>query len=384
MSCSAPVDCSNDIKKPVVYAAIELSGKTWLVAIHTPVAEKISLHSLSGGQPTELLALFTRVRERVEAQCGTSVEVVCCYEAGYDGFWLQRLLTSHGIATHVVDPASIQVNRRARRAKTDRLDAQSILRVLMAYCRGEPQVCSMVRVPSPEQEDAKRSHRERQRLVQERIQHVNRIKGLLASQGIRNFDPVRPGWPDRLAALRGGDGRALTPRLGAEVRRECQRLHLVLDMITTVEAERDADLDPAEQTQATSNIGLLQKLKGIGPAFASVLYREVFYRDFANRRQVASYVGLTPSPYQSGRVDHDQGISKAGNPRARTTALELAWMWVRHQPHSALTQWFQQRVGSIKGRIRRIMIIALARKLIVALWRYLETGLVPTGALTKS
>ena len=349
------------------------------------MADKISLHSLAAGEVAGLLALFTRMRERAEAQCGTSVEVVCCYEAGYDGFWLQRLLAGHGIQTHVVDPASIQVNRRARRAKTDRLDAQSILRVLMAHHRGEPQVCSMVRVPTPEQEDAKRPHRERQRLIQERIRHVNRIKGLLATQGIRDFDPVRPDWQDRLAALRGADGTAPARHLAAEVRRECQRLHLVLDMIRTVEKERDACSEPAgRQPGGERNIDLLQKLKGVGPAFASVLYREVFYRDFANGREVASYVGLTPSPYRSGRLDHDQGISKAGNARARTTAIELAWMWVRHQPDSALTPWFRQRVGAIKGRIRRIMIIALARKLIIALWRYLETGLVPSGAVSKS
>ena len=177
MSYIAPGSSVDAPRKPVIYAAIELSGKTWLIAVHSPVVDKISLHSLAAGQVTELLALFTRMQERTEAQCGTSVEVVCCYEAGYDGFWLQRLLTGHNIQTHVVDPASIQVNRRARRAKTDRLDAQSILRVLMAHHRGEPQVCSMVRVPTPEEEDAKRPHRERERLIGERIRHVNRIHG---------------------------------------------------------------------------------------------------------------------------------------------------------------------------------------------------------------
>jgi transposase len=323
MMCSARMDWSNSIKKPIVYAAIELSGKTWLVAIHSPVAEKISLHSLSGGQTTELLALFTRVRERAEAQCGSAVKLVCCYQAGYDGLWLQRWLTAQGIEAHVVDPASIQVNRRARRAKTDRRDAQSILRVRMADDHGESQVCSMVHAPTREQDEAKRPHRERQRLIQERIRHINPIKGLLATQGLRDFNPVRPDWQEQLGGLRGGDGTARAPHLGAEGRRECQRLHLVLDMIKTVEAERDASLEPAPQPQAERQIGLLQKLTGIGPAFASVLYREVFYRDFANRRQVASYVGLTPSPDQSGRVDHDQGISKAGNPRARTTALDV-------------------------------------------------------------
>lgn len=362
--------------------ALELSKKTWLVAVNAPQRDKISLHRLEGGDIEGLLALIARLRRPAEAALGRPVRVIACYEAGYDGFWLQRRLAAEGILTHVIDPASLQVNRRARRAKTDRLDAQALLRALLAHERGEPQVMSVVHVPSPEDEDARRQTRERETLIQARVGHVNRIKGLLMTQGIRDVDPTRPDFAAQLAALRSGDGRALLPCLRAELARESRRLHLVLEMLGELEREIAARVGRAAEAGA-ERIQLLQKLKGVGPVGASGLAREVFYRDFQNRRQLGQYLGLTPSPWQSGATCREQGIAKAGNPRARRLAIELAWLWQRHQPDSALSVWFHARVGSAKGAVRRIAIVALARKLVVALWRYVVAGIIPEGALLK-
>jgi transposase len=238
----------------------------------------------------------------------------------------------------------------------------------------------MVRVPSPEEEDRRRRGRERERLVKERVQHLGRVKGLLMTQGVRDFQPARRGWRDRLEALRTGDGRPLPDCLKAEIARECRRLALVDEMLDELERERDAASDGKAPQQAA----LLTKLRGIGPTSAHLLAGEVFHRDFANRRQVAAYLGLEPSPWQSGQVDQDQGISKAGNRRARRVAIELAWLWLQYQPDSGLSRWFKDRVGAARGRVRRIMLVALARKLIVALWRYLASGVVPEGASMRA
>jgi transposase len=366
--------------------AIELSKKSWDVLVCSPEAAKLSRYRSPAGDGASLLTLIERLRTKAEARLGKPVEIVSCYEAGYDGFWLHRLLIAHGIDNKVFDPASLQVNRRARPAKTDRIDGERLLRALLAYLRGEPRVISVVRVPSIADEDARRLHRERDRLVAERVQHVNRIKGLCATQGIYDFEPLRRNRWERLEGLRTGDGRILPVRLKAEIEREIKRLELVLTMINTIEKERDAILDETKAAHHpnAAKIKALAKLKGIAAEFSSVLVGEVLYKSFDNRRQVASYVGLAPSPFASGAMQRDQGISKAGNPKARTSAIELAWMWLRHQPASALSVWFRERVGSLKGRPRRIAIVALARKLLVALWRYLESGLLPEGAVLKA
>ena len=366
-----------------LFLALELSKATWLVALHAPDRDRISQHRLSGGDYEGLLALIGKMRARAEAELGRPVRVVSCYEAGYDGFWLHRLLCERGIDNHVLDAASLLVDRRARRAKTDRLDAAGLLRTLMALCRGERQVCRVVRVPSREEEDLRRQHRERERLVTEKGQHTARIKGLLMTQGIRAFEPGRRDWRERLAALRTAEGHVLPACLTAEIERECRRLWLVIEMLAAVEDEIASRLQSASEPGA-EQIRRLMALTGIGPVSAGVLVREVFYRDFVNRREVAHYLGLTPSPWRSGRVRRDQGISKAGNPRARRIAIELAWLWLQYQPGSALANWFRTRVGAVKGRIRRLMVVALARKLIVALWRYLVDGLVPEGAVLKT
>jgi transposase len=368
-----------------IFLALELSRSSWLVASHTPAADKISRHKLAAGDIDGLLALIERLRTRVEQKTGQPVQVISCYEAGYDGFWLDRKLKAEGVINYVMDPASIQVDRRARRVKTDAVDADALLRALMAFCRGERKVCSMVRVPTRDEEDAKRLSREREQLIKERVRHVNRIKGLCATQGIYDYQPLKANRLERLDELRTGDGNPLPDRLKNEIRRQLERLKLLLELIGTVEAERDAVVKADKPaSEADRRIRALAKLKGIGPEIATVLYNEVFYRQFANRRDVAAYVGLTPSLFASGDLRHDQGISKAGNPRARATMVELAWLWVRHQSGSDLTGWFLTRVSGIKGRIKRIAIVALARKVLVALWRYLETGLVPTEAMLKA
>ena len=237
----------------------------------------------------------------------------------------------------------------------------------------------MVRVPTTDEEDAKRQHREREHLVQEKVRIENRIEALLATQGIRKRPSLRT-WARDLDALRTGDGRPVPPHLRAELDRLRRRLVLTLEMIREVEAERAAALAASEEAEATRKVRALGRIGGIGETFATVLTREVLYRSFANRRQLASYVGLAPMPHQSGGMDRDRRISRAGNPRARTMIIQLAWLWLRYQPESALARWFRERVGSLQGRTRRIAIVAMARKLLIALWRYTETGIVPEGA----
>jgi transposase len=367
-----------------VFVAIEVSKRDWLIAGHTPCDGRTSRHKCRGGDVPALLRVIDRLRQREARAARRPVRAICVHEAGYEGFWLHRQLVAAGIESHVIDATSLQVDRRARRAKTDAIDVDGLLRALIAYIGGERGRCRMVRVPSVAEEDAKRTHRERKRLVKERTGHINRIKALLALQGITDYEPIKAGRRQRLHALVSRDGEPLPPRLRRELSRELDRLELVLEQLAEVEAERDAMVpDQAACDQAITMIAQLVRLRGIGPETATILAREVFYRDFANRKAVASYAGLTPSPYISGTLQRDQGISKAGNRLVRTAMIELAWLWLRHQPNSALSQWFCDRVGSTKGRLRRIAVVALARKLLVALWRFVTTGLIPTGATMK-
>src|SRR5213595_132435 len=367
-----------------IFVAIELSQRSWLVTMHCPDRDKISHHKLEGGDHAGLLALVDRMRERAARALGGVPAVVSCYEAGYDGFWLHRLLLAAKITSYVFDPASIAVDQRARRVKTDRIDGEKMLRTLMAYLRGEPRVVRIVRVPTPEQEDARRASRERDRLVKEQTAHTTRIKALLRLLGMAMGNPRRRDWLSWLATQRDWQGQAVPPRMLGEIRHEHARLMLVRERLDELmQASAAADPAPAA-VQMTERSELLLRLKCLGPAFATTLASEVFYKDFRNRREVASYFGLTPSPWQSGGTDRDQGISKAGNPRARCAAIEMAWLWVRHQPDSKLTQDYRPRTLNASKRIKRIAIVALARKLIVALWRYLTTGLVPEGAMLKA
>ena len=366
-----------------ILVALELSNSLWLVGTRLPGASKSRMHRISAGDTAALLTLLDGLRSRLPATSRHSASIACCFEAGRDGFWLHRLLTANGISTCVVEPASIPVNRRAKRAKTARIDAEGLLRVLAAHLAGDGQICSMVRVPTPDEEDSKRVHREREYLVQERTRIENRMLALLATQGIRSWPSLR-NWERDLAALETGDGRKLPPRLRAEVNRLRRRLGLVLDLLRELDAERSEGLAAAPNDAVASKDMALRSIHGIGDNFAAVLAHEVFYRFFGNRKQLASYVGLAPMPHQSGDVDRDRRIGRAGNARARKTLVQLAWLWLRHQPGSDLSAWFRQRVGTLQGRTRRITIVAVARKSLIALWRFTETGEMPAGSALRA
>jgi transposase len=367
-----------------IYLSLELSKARWQVGVVVPGSPKMSRHHLSGGDTAALSALLRRARCKASDRGAARVRIVSCYEAGYDGFWLHRWLERQGVENHVLDPASIEVNRRKRRVKTDRIDVEKLMRVLLAHCRGEPRVCSVAHVPSAAEEDDKRRHRERERLIKERGAHLNRIKALLHAQGIRDANPLARRFLPQLTERRTGDDRSLPPLLLGEIAREHARLLLLVEQIAAVEAAINTNLRTAIPGAAAAKAAQLMRLKSIGQTIAQVLAHEVYYRAFDNRRQVGNFLGLTGTPFDSGAQRREQGISKAGNRRARTTLIELAWLWLKHQPQSELARWFKQRVGDQKGRVRKIAIVALARKLAIALWRYLETGLVPTGAVLKS
>ena len=365
-----------------VHLVFELSKAKWKLGVMLPGSEKMSCYTIAGGDLAALTARLAYAQAKA-ARCGKPVRIVSCYEAGFDGHWLHRWLTNQGVINHEIDPASIQVNRRARRVKTDRIDLEHLMRTLLAYLRGEPRVCSVVHVPTVEDEDRKRRNRERDYLIDERTAHTNRIKGLLHAQGVRDVMPMKPGFIDRLENLRTGDGRPLPQKLKEEIVREHERLCLLNRQLQAIEGNSRAELRAAQPGSREAKTVMLAKLKGIGMVGGQGLVNEVFYRSFDNRRQVGSYSGLTGTPYNSGASERDQGISKAGNSRARELAIELAWLWLRHQPGSELSRWFHQRVRDLKGRPRRVAIVAVARKLMVALWRYLETGVVPTGAVLR-
>lgn len=366
-----------------VHVLFELSKAKWLLGVLLPTSQKMSRYTIAGG---DLAALSLRLADwrAKAARSGKPVRILACYEAGLDGHWLHRWLTEQGVTCYEVDPSSIEVPRRARRAKTDRIDLETLRRAFLAYLRNEPRACSMVHVPSVEEEDRKRRTRERERLKKERTAHSNRIKALLFGQGIRDVTPLKPGFVASLEQMRTGEGRVLPPQLKEEIIRQHERLCLVDKQLRALEAKSTAELRVAAPNSTAAKIRQLINLRSIGVVGAQELVNEVFYRSFANRRQVGSCFGLTGTPYDSGNSRREQGISKAGNRRGRKVAIQLAWLWRRHQPDSELSRWFRARVGNQKGRIRRIAIVALARKLMVALWRYLTTGLVPSGAVLRS
>jgi len=358
-----------------IFVSLELSRSTWLVTSLSPgKGEKMSKHGVEAGDLADLLKLFAELKCKAQGRTGEIYPIITIQEAGLDGFWLHRALQQEGVESHVVDPASIAMPRRRRRAKTDRLDGETLLRTLLAYKRGEPRVCAMVVAPTPEEEDRRRLCRDRKTLIAER---------LLFAQGTFDYVPLRRDRRKRLEALRTGDGHPLLPHLKAQIVRELDRLELLLNQIAAVEREQDALLAasrPAGEKTASDPSAMLLNLNGLGPNFAAVLWSEVFWRQFANRRQVASYAGLAATPWRSGGIEREQGVSKAGNPRLRTTMIQLAWLWVRHQPQSALTQWF--KANSVRGKKRTI--VALARKLLVALWKYVTAGVVIEGAVMKT
>jgi transposase len=369
-----------------IFVSLELSRSTWLVTSLSPGGgDRMSRHAVPGGDLAALLARLAHLQDKAQARTGRRFPVVAIQEAGLDGFWIHRALQKEGVESHVVDPASIAVQRRHRRAKTDRIDGEALVRALLAYKRGEPRVCAMVRVPTPEEEDRRRLCRELKSLVGERVRHANRLKGLFFAQGITDYEPRRRDRRERLEELRTGDGRPLPAHLKALALREIEVLELLNRQIDAVKAERNALL-AAEQAADTApgRAAMLLRLKGVGPGIAGALWSEGLFRHFDNRRQVAAYAGLVPTPWQSGTIDHERGVSKAGNPRLRAMMVELAWLWLRHQPDSALSRWFHERVRHNGGRLKKTTIVALARKLLVALWKHVTAGVVIEGAVMKS
>jgi transposase len=356
-----------------LFLAFELSAKTWKLAFGRDLTAP-RVRTIAAGDMAALVAEVQKSKERLGLE--PESVVLCCYEAGRDGFWLHRWLVGHGFENLVVDPSSIEVERRKRRRKTDRLDAIKLLVRLVRHAWGE-KVWSVVRVPTPEMEDRRRSIRERERLIREQSQHQARVRGLLATQGIR-VERLR----DALGAARACDGQPLPPRLADEIRRELARLEIVARQLTEVEKvlENEASVADAVGRQAK----MLTQLKSVGLVASRVLALEFLWRDFRNAKEVGAAAGLTGTPHQSGDMAHEQGVSKAGNRRVRAVIIEITWLWLRYQPHSALSRWFQARFGQAQGRMRRIGVVALARRLLVALWRYATQGVVPDGAMLKT
>ena len=367
-----------------IIGALELSEKKWVLAVQLPGVDRHSRHVLDACG--ERLVSFV---ERLKARCASAgrkiARVILTHEAGRDGFWLARFLARRGIEVHVMQPSSLPVDRRARRAKTDMIDAEMLLRTLMAWLRGEPRVCSMVPIPSEADEEARRAHREREDLTRERRSIVNKIDGILATLGVKGYKALRRDRREQLKCARQPGGDPIPQKAKARIERLLDQLDLVLKLIDQVESARDAVLKKdAPADEAERMIRSLTDLRSIGPDVATLLVREAFVRQFRNRRALAGYVGLGGTPFSSGGSERDQGIGKDGNRRVRAAMVELAWMWLRWQPESALSVWFRARVGAMGGRIRKIMIVALARKLLVALWRYVTDGVVPHGAKLKA
>jgi transposase len=365
----------------VLYLSFELGRKEWKLAFTVGRGEKPRLRTLAAGDLRGLDQEIERARQRWGVPEGA--RVVSCYEAGRDGFWLHRCLLSRGVSNLVVDSSSIEVNRRSRRAKTDRLDAQKLLTMLIRHDLGEEdRVWSVVHVPSVEQEADRQLHRDWDVLKKERTLHRNRIQSLLACQGITL--KLGSDFAERLESLVLRDGSALPSPLRERLKREWKRLELVESQIRELTRQKEEAV-AAASSPSLQQIAQLATLKGIGLTSAWVFVSEFFgWRKFRNRREVGALAGLAPMPYQSGSSDHEQGISKAGNSRLRTMAIEIAWSWLRWQPQSQLSLWFRERYGPGSRRSRRVGIVALARKLLVSLWRFLETGVVPPGAIVKT
>jgi len=365
---------------PVLYLAFELGNDFWKLGFTIGMGQRPRERNIGARDVDALEREIHLAKKRFGLP--ETAPVLSCYEAGRDGFWLHRCLLEQGIQNLVVDSSSIEVNRRQRRAKTDHMDVGKLLGQLIRYRSGERKVWSVVRVPSPKDEDDRQLHRELSTLKKERTRQINRIKGLLAGHGLRL--PVKADFLQRLESIRTWDGSPLLPRLQARLVREVERLELVGRQIQELERERVREIrhspDPkVEQVRA------LLRLNGIGLNSSWQFIMEFFgWREFRNGKEVGGLSGLAPTPYQSGSSTREQGMSKAGNRHIRAMAVEIAWGWLRYQPESALTRWYQERFGHGSSRVRRIGIVALARRLLVELWRYLETGAIPEGAVLKT
>jgi len=366
---------------PVLYLAFELGNAEWKLGFSVGFGQRPRVRTISARD----LEGLQREIELAKTRFGLpeTARVMSCYEAGRDGFWLHRYLVEAGVENVVVDSSSIQVDRRFRRAKTDRMDVAKLVDLLMRYERGEKKVWRVVRVPGVEAEDRRHLHRELEDLKAQRTQHINRMKGLLAGQGVR-VEEIGSGLPEQLNAIRLWNGQPIPEGLKARLQKEYERLQFVQGQIHELEAERVEAIRRSESPEV-EKVRQLLRLKGIGLNSAWVDTMEFFaWRDFHNGKEVGGLAGLTPTPYQSGDSSRERGMSKAGNRHVRALAIEIAWGWLRYQPESELSQWYQRRFGDGSSRVRRIGIVALARKLLIALWRYLETGLIPQGAVLKT
>jgi len=362
-----------------LYIALELSNKKWKLGFGN--GDKHRIKTIDAGDWQALLDEIAQAK--VKLYCTQDCQIISCYEAGRDGFWIHRALLAADITNHVIDSASIEVSRRKRHVKTDKVDVIAMLRLLIRFNNGEREALKSIRVPSVEQEDERRLHRERLRLIKERGAHSARIKSLLVCHGIR-VDKLND-LPKRLKKMKAAViGYELAPDLKDELTREYERYHQVNKQIKVLEALQKERI--AKQTgKAATQIRQMMLLKGVGWQSSWILVTEFFsWRQFKNTKQVGACAGLTPTPYDSGDSVREQGVSKAGNKNVRKLMVELSWLWLRYQPNSDLSQWFNVRFGSGGKRMRRIGIVALARKLLVSLWRYLENGVIPNGAILSS
>ena len=377
---TTPRMTQDSLYQSTLYLAFELGKNTWKLGFTIGMAQQPRERTIPAGALETLQKEITRAKQRFglpEDAC-----VVSCYEAGRDGFWLHRYLVAHGVTNHVIDSASIEVNRRQRRAKTDRLDVHKLLTMLLRHMAGERKVWSVVRVPSVEEEDRRQLHRELTTAKCDRTRLSNRIKGLLAGHGVQF---VLQGDVDaQLDQLHQWDGSPLPPALLSRLKRAWQQVCFLTAHIQTLEAQRRAVLRRREDA-VVDQVRQLFTLRGIGVNSAWLYVMEFFaWRDFQTPKQVGALAGLTPTPSQSGQSRRELGIAKAGNRHMRAMAIEIAWAWRRFQPTSALSQWYEQRFGHGSARLRKIGIVALARKLLIALWRFLKTGVLPEGAVLKA
>jgi transposase len=362
-----------------LYVAFELGWTEWKLAFGTGPADNARLRTIGARNIAALLQEIANAKKRF-ALAGNA-PVHSCYEAGRDGFWLHRFLEKQGIDNRVIDSSSIELKRQGRRRKTDRIDAEKLLSMLIRWCHGEKNVWSVVQVPTVADEDRRQLHRDLIELKAERTRHVNRIKGLLAGCGLA-VETINGEFAEMLNKVRTWDGEKVPAELHRRLLREHERWNFVQRQILDLENERMRKIRRSPEP-VMSKVRQLLRLRGIGRNSAWLFVMEFFsWRRIRNRKQLAALAGLTPTPYQSGDNEHEQGISKAGNRRLRTMAVEIAWCWLHHQPRSALSEWYSKRFAKGSSRQRRIGIVALARKLLVALWRFLETGETPSGAET--
>jgi transposase len=365
-----------------IIAVIEMSLNYWLIAGIVPGVDRHPLKKLNVDE-TALLQLLRRWRDAAAKAGYVITRMAVAFEAGRDGFWLARWLRARGVEAHVIHPTSVAVPREHRRAKTDRLDTELLKRAFLGWLRGEPEHCRMAAIPSLQEEDAKRPTRERENLVGERTRIINRMKACLVRFGIRNFKLTLRKAPERLNDLCTPEGDLLPPNTLAELRRDMARLRFIIDQINEIEASRLQRLEQAPVEGPTAMVRLVARVIGVGIETADMLVHEILSRDLRDRRAVARYAGLTGAPDESGSKRREKGLAKAGNARVRRGMIQLAWRFLLHQKDSALTQWYRARTASA-GRKRKTMIVALARKLLIALWRLVTTGEVPTGVVLRA